>query len=137
MSLFCDKCGGFYGHASDCPRAPTLVPRTLESPPVSELADEIERTLHAALKKDQDTFWFQFSCEGAAKLIAALRQRAPEIPEGLVLVPEDIHPMDNSKGDAVINLLRTPPSAARFNDPNAYYDYWWSLLLAAAKGEKP
>lgn len=49
-----------------------------------------------------------------------------------VAVAWDIHPLDNPNGDKVIQLLAHPPSSAQYEDPNDYYDYWWSLLIAAA-----
>lgn len=55
------------------------------------------------------------------------------IPEGWMMVPKVIHPLEtNENCDALLKLLKYPPSAMPFDDPLAYYAYWWAELLAAA-----
>ena len=75
--------------------------------------------------------WAMYSTAACPPDIPAERQPSSD----QVLVPRDIHPLDNPNGDKVIKLLMNPPSAEKFSDPNDYYDYWWSLLLAAAEAE--
>ena len=53
-------------------------------------------------------------------------------PLKFVRVPIDIHPLDNSHGAGVMELLRNPPSAATFNDEQDWYDHWWKMLINAA-----
>ncbi len=58
---------------------------------------------------------------------------APRIPEGWQLVPKDIHPLNSTGCDAIIELLKNPPNCPPdVDDSNTYYDYWWSKLLRAA-----
>jgi len=56
----------------------------------------------------------------------------PAIPEGMALVPIDIHPLDGTERNGVATLLCNPPEVLRDQDPTDYYAYWWGLLCAAA-----
>jgi len=56
----------------------------------------------------------------------------PAIPEGMALVPIDIHPLDGTERNGVAALLCNPPEVLRDQDPTDYYAYWWGLLVAAA-----
>ena len=56
----------------------------------------------------------------------------PVIPEGMALVPIDIHPLDGTERNGVAALLCNSPEVLRDQDPTDYYAYWWGLLCAAA-----
>ena len=79
---------------------------------------------------------------GLLKELEAAKERirqleAQSVPEGFVMVPKTIHPFDRPDCDAVVQLLATPPDAGRIDNPQDYYQYWWSLLLSAApEGKK-
>jgi hypothetical protein len=50
------------------------------------------------------------------------------------VVEMHIHPFLRERNcDDVIELLKNPPSAEKFDDQNDYYQHWWDKLIKAAK----
>lgn len=68
----------------------------------------------------------------AKERIKQLEAQAYKVPAGWKVVPKSIHPLDTPGGEKVMRLLDTPPSAEHVSNPQDYYQYWWTLLLAAA-----
>jgi hypothetical protein len=69
-------------------------------------------------------------------MAAAHHTPVPEAvpPRGWLMVPESIHPLDQSGAEHVVELLRNPPKCPENADELGYYDGWWNLLTTAAAG---
>lgn len=104
------------------------------------MSDKIEKMTDDDFKKIMQ----QLGMPESHSLLSALKQvenhtwqAARMVPDGYVMVPKTIHPFDRPDCDAVVQLLATPPDAGRIDNPQDYYQYWWSLLLSAApEGKK-
>lgn len=66
----------------------------------------------------------------ADMLLAWLAER--QQLDGYKMVPEDIHPLERTDCEAVIELLRNPPTPTDAEDETDYYAHWWQKLISAA-----
>lgn len=69
------------------------------------------------------------------RLANRIEQHGIAPPDGWVLVPKSIHPLDVDYGERAIELLANPPCAKRFNNSDDYYADWWAQLVTAAAPE--